>query len=337
MKLGKLLGGVAAASLIASGLVLSPAASGMTVDGKAAADDRCEAGSADAGDARVPYGVSGASDPNTLTQAQVDQMERRTARLLDKRGVSPTARPNGSVIVPTHVHVLVRDNGTGDVKNWQIRRQMDVLNESFAGRTAEVAANTPFRFRLDSVERTRNTDWYTMDEEDSREARRALRVGDARHLNLYITHFKGDLEELLGFATFPEQYRKAPRLDGAVIWRQSLPGGNAIYETEDGVVLNYARGDTATHEVGHWMNLYHTFQGNCGPKNDYVTDTPRQKFGENVFYCRPEQNTCAGPGSPRDPVKNFMNYVADTCMDHFTPGQKDRMNISWYIRQALSN
>jgi hypothetical protein len=230
----------------------------------------------------------------------------------------------------------VRDNGTGDVRNWQIRRQIEVLNDSFAGRTARDAANTPFRFRLDSVDRTRSTDWFTMDFEDSVEARRELRVGDARHLNLYITHFKGDLEGLLGFATFPEQYRQEPRLDGTVIWRQSLPGGNAVFEDENGVVFNYARGDTTTHEVGHWMNLYHTFQGNCGPKNDYVADTPRQKFGDNVFYCRPKQNTCAGPKSPRDPVKNFMNYAADPCLDRFTPGQKDRMNISWYIRQALS-
>ncbi len=67
---------------------------------------------------------------------------------------------------------------------------------------------------------------------------------------------------------------------------------------------NYAQGDTATHKVGHWMNLYHTFQGSCGPNNDYVEDTAPQKADVNVFYCRLTYNTCGGADSARDPVTN---------------------------------
>ena len=80
---------------------------------------------------------------------------------------------------------------------------------------------------------------------------------------------------MLGFATFPTSYNSAPKLDGAVMWNETLPGGDAVFEEEDGTVFNYSLGDTATHEIGHWMNLYHTFQGGCGPNNDYVEDTRR--------------------------------------------------------------
>ena len=341
MRPRKLLGGAAVAAVVVSGLAVSPTASTMAVGAAASANVKCKPGQADSGHARVPLGVNMGRDPNTLTQAEVEQMEGRTARLLRNRGVSPIARPNGSVTVPTHVHVLVRNDGSGNVADWRIRRQVRVLNQAFSGSTAPDAADTPFRFRLDSIDRTHNTDWYNMDGADSVLARRALRIGDARHLNLYVTNFDGRLDGLLGFATFPQSYKKRPRLDGAVIWRQSLPGGNAIYDIDDenepDGTLHYAKGDTATHEVGHWMNLYHTFQGSCGPKNDYVADTPRQKAEPNVFFCNVGFNTCGGVASPKDPVRNFMNYVDDECMNQFTPGQRDRMNISWYIRRVLSN
>jgi hypothetical protein len=337
----ELLGGLAAAALIGSGLAMSPAAS-MPMAGKAATSVKCKPGAGGAANARVPHGVKPTRDPNTLTPAQAAAMEARTARLVKNYGINPSARPAGSVRVPTHVHVLTRNDGSGDVSNRRIHRQMWALNKGFSGRSDEEAADTPFRFRLMSIDRTRNTDWYDMDSEDSREARRALRVGNAKHLNFYVTNFDGDLDGLLGFATFPESYKKYPRLDGAVLWRQSLPGGNAIYQDdEDGDepdgTFNYAKGDTATHEVGHWMNLYHTFQGSCSKRNDFVADTPRQKADVNVFYCRPGYNTCGEAATPKDPVRNFMSYGDDRCLNRFTPGQRDRMNISWYIRQHLSN
>ena len=116
-----------------------------------------------------------------------------------------------------------------------------------------------------------------------------------------------------------------------------MPGGNAEYTTSSGDTFTYNKGDTATHEVGHWMNLYHTFQGSCSKNNDYVADTPWQKADVNIFYCHMHQNTCGEPDSREDPTRNFMNYVDDPCMWRFSHGQKDRMNISWYIRQALAN
>ena len=323
-----LLGGLAAAALVGSGLAMT-SASTVTV-GKAA-DVKCKSGPS--AQARLAKGAK-VKDPNTLTTQEAAAMEARTAAFLESHGIQPTARPAGSVKVKTHVHVITRTDGSGDVSNYRIRRQIEVLNDAFGGRTAPNAANTPFRFRLKSIDRTPNTDWYNMDFEDSRQVRRLLRQGDARHLNIYVAKLGGGL---LGFATFPETYKKYPRLDGVVLFRQTLPGGNAIYQDDEGHTFNYAKGDTGTHEAGHWLNLYHTFQGSCTANNDYVVDTPWQKADVNIFYCRPHQNTCGEPDTREDPTKNFMNYVDDPCMHRFTRGQRDRMDTAWYIRQALSD
>ena len=107
-------------------------------------------------------------------------------------------------------------------------------------------------------------------------------------------------------------------LDGLVILNESMPGGKA---------RPYNGGDTATHEIGHWLGLYHTFEGGCGGAGDHVDDTPAQLDGENVFYCNESDDTCTATG--KDPVHNFMSYGDDACLDRFTPGQSDRQVWSW--------
>ena len=325
----QLLGGLAAAALVGSGLAMS-SASTVTV-GKSP-DAKCKPGAAAPANFRVAKGTSKWREPNTLTRKQAAAMEARTAAFLKNHNISTSARPAGSVKIPVRFHVITERDGDGNVSNTRIQRQIKVLNDSFAGRTGGKAANTPFRFRLKSVERIKNNDWYHMNYRDSVQAKRALRMGDARTLNIYTADTDGNLDGVLGYATFPEDYKKHPRLDGVVLLNGTVPGGNANY----GPGAVYNQGDTATHEVGHWMNLYHTFQGGCSEPNDYVVDTPWQRDADNIFLCA-RQDTCGGVDSRRDPVHNFMNYVDDPCMYKFTRGQKDRMNTSWYIRQALSD
>jgi hypothetical protein len=218
----------------------------------------------------------------------------------------------GPVTVPVHVHVISAGSSAsqGNVPDSRIAAQIAVLNDSFSGGTG--GADTAFSFSLAGVTRTVNPTWYTMQPGSSaeREAKAALRVGGAETLNLYTANPGGDL---LGWATFPNQYGSSPSSDGVVVLHTTLPGGGEP---------SYDEGDTGTHEVGHWLGLFHTFQGGCGKKSDGVEDTELEK--SPAFGCPVGRNTCK-QGGP-DPIENFMDYTDDNCMFEFTAGQSARMS-----------
>ena len=92
-------------------------------------------------------------------------------------------------------------------------------------------------------------------------------------------------------------------------------------------VITYDQGDTATHEVGHWMGLFHTFEGGCAKNGDRIDDTPAE--AEPQFLCV-ARDSCTGKKFPGfDPITNFMDYVDDVCMFEFTTDQEDRIRDQW--------
>jgi len=246
-------------------------------------------------------------DHDEKEREQVTQENSRFKKALAASGQEVERAP-GSVTVPVYFHVIRSGSGAGDVTNAKINAQIAVLNDAYSGQTG--GANTPFRFTLAGVDRTNNEAWYTMGygSQEEKAAKAALRVGGAETLNIYTANLGGGL---LGWATFPSDYRKHPSQDGVVILNESVPGGSAD---------PYNLGDTATHEVGHWVGLYHTFQGGCSKRNDQVADTPAEQ--SPAFGCPSARNTCNAAGL--DPIENFMDYTDDACMFEFTAGQSVR-------------
>ena len=137
--------------------------------------------------------------------------------------------------------------------------------------------------------------------------------GAADTLNLYLSR----PEFLLGWATFPQEYKDSPNLDGVVVNIGSLAGGD---------IEGYNLSDTVPHEVGHWLGLYHTFQDGCSRLNDRVSDTAPEASPN--FRCEKGRDTCV-EDDLNDPIHNFMDYSYDRCMNKFTHGQHNRMVLHW--------
>jgi hypothetical protein len=255
------------------------------------------------------------------TFSATNALMRGERSVADAKGGPDAATPRvvatrapGSVTIPVWVHVIRSSTGAGDVSDARIAAQIDVLNDSFNG-GATGGANTFARFQLVGTTRTNNSTWYTMGFGSTAEAqaKAALRRGGAETLNVYTAKIGGGL---LGWATFPSSYSSRPKDDGVVVLNASLPGGNAA---------PYNLGDTVTHEVGHWLGLYHTFQGGCSTQGDLVADTPAER--SPAYGCPTGRNTCTGKKNPGlDPIHNFMDYTDDGCMFEFTPGQAARMD-----------
>jgi len=250
-----------------------------------------------------------ALDHRSIGVKEQRRIENRTERILDRRGISERKGKKAAATVPVYVHVMAGSSGEGDVTDGQIADQIDVLNATYAGSESGEAANTGFSFTLAGTDRFYNDTWHG--DGASRTYRSQTRQGGADALNIWLVDFS-----YLGIATFPWDYGSDPSVDGIRVHYDSLPGGGAT---------NFNLGETATHEAGHWLGLYHTFQGGCTSTNDEVSDTPAQ--GGPSSGCPVGADTCSLPGS--DPIHNYMDYSYDSCYNQFTPGQSSRMSQMW--------
>jgi hypothetical protein len=244
--------------------------------------------------------------PDAIEAVEIDQ---KIAAATKRRG-----KVVGSIQVPVYFHVINRGPGieNGDVPVSMIREQMRVLNTGFE--------SSGFQFNLVEIDRTTNPAWFNMapGTEAELQAKTALRKGGNDALNLYSSLAGG----YLGYAYFPNILESTSRvLDGVVVLYSSLPGGSAV---------PYNLGDTVTHEVGHWLALFHTFDGKCstGSGGDFIADTPAER--SPAFRCPIGRDTCLGSNAPGvDPIENFMDYTDDACMFKFTPQQSARMQNAW--------
>lgn len=231
-----------------------------------------------------------------------------------------------TITIPVVVNVLYNTE-IENISPAQIQSQIDVLNEDFNKRNRDVSGvpstfktsvgNVGVHFVLSSVERRQSSrkSWAPVDGMKKASAG-GIDATDPEHkLNIWVCNLG---QNLLGYAYYPGSV--SPSIDGIVILyrafgsRDKYPAGT--YAT------NYDLGRTATHEVGHWMNLIHIWGddgGSCAG-SDLVADTPNQ--ADENYRC-PEfpSISCNNTG---DMSMNYMDYTYDRCMFMFSKGQQNR-------------
>jgi len=263
-----------------------------------------------------------AADPS-LRQRMKD-IEDFTQNLIARGKLTRTEAASGTV--PVVVHVLY-NTPQENISDAQIKSQIDVLNEDFNLQNKDISGvpsifvpregTIGFRFQLAQTIRkqTSVTTWLPNDDMKY-SSKGGDGVVDPDHkLNLWVCNL-GD--GLLGYAQFPGG---KPATDGVVI------GYFCFGRTGGKLEPRFDKGRTATHEIGHWMNLRHIWgDKTCG--NDLVDDTPQAttyNFGCPSF---PKYNSCNS--GEIEMTMNYMDYTDDACMYMFTKGQSNRMNAVFF-------
>ncbi|MFV8359980.1 zinc metalloprotease [Flavobacterium sp. LS1P3] len=227
---------------------------------------------------------------------------------------------NGKVEIPVVVNVLYK-TAAENISNAQIQSQIDVLNADFNAANSDfsstpalfsgVAANVGITFVLETVNRksTTKTSWGTRDAMKKTKQGGLDPTSPTTKLNMWACTIGGGI---LGYAQFPGG---STTTDGVVIDSKYFGlSGSGAYP--------YNLGRTATHEVGHWMNLRHIWgDATCG--SDLVSDTPTHNTSNYGVPAYPHYSTCTG--TPVEMTMNYMDYTDDRGMYMFSNGQKSRM------------
>lgn len=274
-------------------------------------------------------------------QAILNRIERQTERYQEEQ-VSKGATANRTtaiVTIPVVVHVLY-NTAAQNISTSVIQSQITVLNNDFAKLNSDfnqnpaafqpLAADMEVRFALATrdpngnpttgIIRKSTTKTYFQYGGADRNGvfvKQSSKGGDdawntSKYLNIWVCNFGGTSAGLLGYATFPSD--AGTYKDGVVIGYQYFGVNPSL-----GGVYGYGR--TATHEIGHWLNLRHIWgDASCG--NDLVSDTPTQQTSNGGCPAFPHR-TC-GNTTNGDMFVNYMDYTNDQCMHMFTSGQKAR-------------
>ncbi len=229
--------------------------------------------------------------------------------------------------IPVVVHILEHSSGVGQLTNAMVRSQIEVLNEDFRATPGTLGENghdarihfylanqDPLGNPTSGITRSVNDDWFM----DTGDYWIALAWDTTRYLNIYTNNASG----YLGYVP-------------------NLPQGGAVGQDWDRVVVlwsafgrnapigpPYDLGRTATHEIGHYLGLYHPFSGGCADpgscyeNGDLICDTNPEQVP--VFGCPASSASCGLP----DPFHNYMDYSDDSCYEEFTPEQVNRMRCT---------
>jgi PKD repeat protein len=315
-------------------VLLAPILAACAVE--AASDESRDPGISDAGEPDAAPGFRRTSRPSRSSgggpaRCGVPPMSPRALDATDcsvsATVISDEYAPDEILTIQVVFHVIRSSTGEGNVSDQRLLAQIEVLNEDFgaeAGTLGEPGTDARVRFVLaerdpdgdatTGIKRYMNDDWFVHD--DSFPAQ--IGWDQDRYLNIYTA----ELDNMLGYAYYPQtsagQTWDGVYLDHEFVGR-NVPGAEP-----------YELGRTATHEVGHYLGLKHTFDGACGAagapytSGDLIADTVAEKTEH--YVCVESESEC--PGGGLDPIHNYMNYTDDACMNQFTPEQANRMRCA---------
>jgi hypothetical protein len=258
-------------------------------------------------------------------QQRMNEIEAFTNRFIENPQTN-TLQTDGSMLIPVVVNVLYR-TAAENISAAQIQSQIDVLNEDFAATNADYnltatynsvkSGDTKIKFVLDQVVRkqTNKTSWNTNDAMKKNNRGGISPTSPTTKLNLWVCNMGGGI---LGYAQFPGG---PSNTDGVVC------DNNAVGRVGT-AAAPFNKGRTATHEVGHWLNLRHIWgDATCG--NDQVGDTPLHNTANYGCPAAGHKSTCTG--TPVEMTMNYMDYTDDACMYMFSVGQKTRMQATYAV------
>jgi hypothetical protein len=278
-----------------------------------------------------------ANNPSLLLQQQ--QLETEIQQWIQQHQNNRENADAALIVIPLVVHV-VYNTAQQNISDEQILSQINVLNNDFRKLNTDrlhsshpyynLSGNANIEFCLAKIDKNGNAttgivrtatsitefDGNPINTSDEK-VKFSNQGGDdfwdaKKYLNIWVCKLSGGT---LGYAQFPSVFSSSPETDGVVI-------DYRYFGTIGTVTAPYNLGRTATHEIGHWLNLYHIWgDANCG--DDEVNDTPTQA-SEN-YDCPTFPHISCSNGPNGDLFMNFMDYTDDGCMSMFTNGQVDRM------------
>jgi hypothetical protein len=239
------------------------------------------------------------------------------------------------ITIPVVVHIVYK-RAAENISNAQVRSQVTVLNRDYRTKNPDMknvpavwkglVADANIQFKLATIDPNRKTTsgiTRTATTRNSFGADDSVKIKSGggiaawpanRYANIWVCDLGGGL---LGYAQFPGG---PARTDGVVIL-------HSAFGTSGTAAAPFNLGRTATHEIGHWLNLRHIWgdRNDCGG-TDHVSDTPNAQLPNYGSPAFPHISCDNGPNG--DMFMNYMDYVDDPAMFMFTPGQVTRMNAT---------
>ncbi|MFT4031227.1 MAG: M43 family zinc metalloprotease [Siphonobacter sp.] len=251
--------------------------------------------------------------------------------------------------IPVVVHVIhnnadstvIGGSNNSNISIEQIESQIRILNEDYRRKEGTRGYNT------NAVGADMEIEFYLATKDPDGNAT----TGIVRRYNKKTTYdISSDLEEVSSLSYWPSdyylniwvlpeitgylgygQFPAASGIDGLGTYYQQFPETDGVFiahayfgDTGDIADLTYGYGRTATHEIGHWLGLIHTWGDEyCG--TDYCDDTPAAAYANNTRYCNDMYSTCVAGQTTRNMIENYLDYSPDDCMNIFTQNQKDRV------------